>query len=157
MEPGHPGAVWGERAAGGFFEDIHVLIVVVLGMSILLGSLASAYTTYQASQEAAALRGEASRILRAVVGDRALIHGDERGLFELDSLMRLNASILSSIAGAHGPVQLVIAERSGDAPQRFQVETASLGPDRTSASTAAAVWHSDLDVRAARITVTVAG
>ena len=148
-------AVWGERAAGGFFEDIHVLIVVVLGMSILLGSLAAAYAVREGSQATAALRAEASRILRAVLQDESLVHEGEAGLLDLPAIERLNSSALQEMAGALHPVLLVIAERSGDAPRTFLVQTSSLGPDRVSVSTAADVWHSDLEVRGARVTITL--
>jgi D-arabinose 1-dehydrogenase-like Zn-dependent alcohol dehydrogenase len=147
--------VWGERAAGGFFEDIHVLIVVVLGMSILLGSLAAAYAAREDAHVAAAQRAEASRILRAVLRDDRTVHNGEEGLLDLPSIERLNSSGLAQIAGADRPVLLVIAERSGEGPRTFLVQTSKLGPHRVSVSTAAGVWHSDLDVRGARLTITL--
>jgi len=149
--------VRGEGGAAGFFEDVHVLIVVVLGMSILLGSLAAAYATHEGAREAAALRAETSRILRAILTSDTLVHGGERALIDLTALERLNASGLTLIAGTHRPLQLVIAERSGVAPRLFFLETSPVGLQRTSAATAISVWHSDLDVRPARITVTLEG
>jgi len=149
--------VWGEGGAAGFFEDVHVLIVVILGMSILLGSLAAAYATHEGARAAAALRAETSRILRAILTSDALVHGGERALLDLAALERLNASGLARIAGTERPLQLVIAERSGDAPKLFFVQTSPIGPERTSAATAIAVWHSDLDIRPARITITLEG
>lgn len=147
--------MWGDRAVGGFFEDVHVLIVVVLGMSILLGSLAAAYLTYETAREAAEDHAEALRILRAVLEDETLIHGSARGLFDLTSLERLNATGLTRIVASELRVQLVVSERSGDAPKLFLVENGPLGTNRVSASTAASVWHSDLDVRGARVTITL--
>ena len=155
MPPAVRDVVWGERAAGGFFEDIHVLIVVVLGMSILLGSLAAAFAVREGAQATSALRAEASRILRAVLEDDGLVHEGERGLLDLASVERLNSSALREMAGAVRPVLLVIVERSGDEPRTFLVQTSALGPHRVSVSTAADVWHSDLEVRGARVTITL--
>ena len=153
----HTLTVWGEGGAAGFFEDIHVLIVVVLGMSILLGSLAAAYATHESAREAAALREETSRILRAVLTSDALVHRGERALIDVAALDRLNATGLALVAGTHRPLQLVIAERSGETPRVFFVQTSPVGPERTSAATAISVWHSDLDIRPARITITLGG
>lgn len=149
--------MWGERAAAGFFEDVHVLIVVVLGMSILLASLAAAFTAREAAREAAALRAEASRILRAVLADPGVIHDGAVGLLDIVSIERLNSSGLARVAGGVHPVLLVVSERSGESPRTFLVQTDTLGSSRMSASTAAALWYSDLDVRAARVTITLAG
>jgi len=149
--------VWGDGGAAGFFEDIHVLIVVVLGMSILLGSLAAAYAVREGAREAAALRAESSRILRAILANDALVHGGERALLDLAALEHLNASGLTLIAGTQRPLQLVIAEQSGETPRLFFVQTSPVGPARTSAATAISVWHSDLDIRPARITITLEG
>jgi len=149
--------VWGEGGATGFFEDVHVLIVVVLGMSILLGSLAAAYATHERARESAALRAETSRILRAIITSDSLVHGGERALIDLAALDRLNASGLAEIAGTQRPLQIVIAERSGETPRLFYVQTSPVGPERTSLATAISVWHSDLDIRPARITITLEG
>ncbi|TLZ69789.1 MAG: hypothetical protein E6K10_09910 [Methanobacteriota archaeon] len=147
--------MWGERAVGGFFEDLHVLIVVVLGMSILMGSLAAAYVAYQEARESTARRAEAARILRAVLDDERLVHDGQAALFDLGALERLDAAELRRAAGADPGIQLVVSEQNGDLRRTFQVSTGPLGEHRSSASTAASVWHSDLDVRAARVTVTV--
>ncbi|HTD80642.1 MAG TPA: hypothetical protein VK723_00685, partial [Thermoplasmata archaeon] len=69
--------MWGERGAAGFFEDVHVLIVVVVGMSILLGSLAAAFTAHATAADAASLRAEATRILRALLVDPEVVHAGE--------------------------------------------------------------------------------
>jgi hypothetical protein len=149
--------VWGERGAAGFFEDVHVLIVVVLGMSILLGSLAAAFTAHATARDAAALRAEAVRILRAFLVDPEIVHAGEPALLDLTSLEGLNSTSLTRFTVGGHPVQLVVSERSGEPPRTFVLETGVLGPWRASASTAASVWHSDLDVRAARVTITLGG
>ncbi len=149
--------MWGERAAAGFFEDVHVLIVVVLGMSIVLGSLAAAFTAHASARDAAALRGETARVLRAFLADPEIVHGGEPGLLDLASIEGLNSTHLAGLTGTGRPVQLIISERSGESPRTFALETADMGPRRASASTAASVWHSDLDVRAARVTITLGG
>ena len=149
--------MWGERGAAGFFEDVHVLIVVVVGMSILLGSLAAAFTAHATAADAASLRAEATRILRALLVDPEVVHAGEPGLLDLISLELLNSTGLARFTDGIRSVQLVVSERSGDPPRTFAVETGSLGAQRATASTAASVWHSDLEVRAARITVTLGG
>lgn len=155
--PRYRGCVWGERGAAGFFEDIHVLIVVVLGMSILLGSLAAAFTAHTNARDAAALRADAARILREFLADPDIVHAGEPALLDLASLESLNSTGLARFADGGRNLQLVVSERSGEPPRTFVVETGPLGPWRASASTAASLWHSDLDVRAARITVTLGG
>ena len=147
--------MWGESGASGFFEDVHVLIVVVLGMSILLGSLAAAWAARETAAEAAAFRSEAGRVLRALAEDPSILHAGRLGLLDLSAIEHLNSTGLVHIARPAGAAQLLISEESGDARRTFQVETEPLGTERATASTATAVWHSDLDVRTARITVTV--
>src|SRR5437867_3147723 len=108
----HTSRVWGERAVGGFFEDLHVLIVVVLGMSILMGSLAAAYVAYQEARESTARRAEAGRILRAVLDDERLVHDGQAALFDLGALERLDAAELRRAAGADPGIQLVVSEQN---------------------------------------------
>ncbi len=147
--------MWGERAVGGFFEDVHVLIIVVIGMATLLASFAAAFVAYDSAQRRDGLQAEASRILRVLLTDPALLHGGEDRLLDLTALAHLNATGLRAIAGTPYAVQLVIAERSGTDPRTFVTETVAMGPERAVAATAASVWHSDVDVRAARVTVTL--
>ncbi len=153
----HPRVVWGERAVGGFFEDIHVLVVVVIGMATLLASFAAAFVTYQRARDRDALLQEASRILRVLLTNPALLHGGEDRVLDLTSLAVLDGAGLTSLAGTPHPVQLVLSERSGTDPRTFIVETAPVGPEHAVAATAASVWHSDVDVRAARVTVALGG
>jgi len=147
--------MWGERGVGGFFEDVHVLVVVVLGMSILLGSLATAYVTRQHAQEVSGLREEAYGVLRSVLQAPSLLHGGKRGVLEIMSLETMNSTWLARLAGPSRAAQLIVSERSGEIPRTFLLETVPLRGDRVSVSTAASVWHSDLDVRTARITITL--
>ncbi len=148
-----PVAVWGERAVGGFFEDVHVLVIVVIGMATLIASFAGAFVTYERARDRDALLEEASRVLRTLLADPALLHGGEDRLLDLTALAGLDGPGLAGIAGTPHPVHLVVSERSGTDPRTLTVETSPLGPDRAVAATAASVWHSDVDVRAVRVTV----
>jgi hypothetical protein len=147
--------VWGESGVAGFFEDVHVLIVVVIGMAILLGSFAAAFLAYEDAGRRADLRADAANVLRTLLEDGALLHDGRPHLLDRASLESLNATGLATLLGSERRIQLVVAERSGADPRTFSVETGVLGDDRAVASTAASVWHSDLDVRAARVTVTL--
>ena len=147
--------MWGERAVGGFFEDVHVLVVVVIGMATLLASFAAAFVAYREARDRDALLQEASRVLRVLLTDTALLHGGEDRLLDLTAVAGLDEAGLASLAGTPHAVQLVLSERSGTDPRTFVVETASVGPERAVAATAASVWHSDVDVRASRVTVTL--
>jgi len=149
--------VWGESGVAGFFEDVHVLIVVVLGMAILLGSFASAFVAYDAARRRADLRADAADVLRLLLDEGPLLHGGQPHLLDRAAIESLNATGLASLVGPDRPVQLVVAERSGSDPVTSTVSTGPLGEDRAVASTAASVWHGDFDVRTARVTVTLGG
>jgi len=149
--------MWGEQAVGGFFEDVHVLIVVVIGMAILLGSFAAAYLAYDAAGRRADLQADAAEALRSLLEAGPLLHGGESHLLDHAALEALNATLLATLVGPDRYAQLVVAERSGTAPETFTAATGPLGEDRAVASTAASVWHSELDVRAARGTLTLGG
>lgn len=149
--------VWGESGVAGFFEDIHVLIVVVLGMAILLGSFASAFVAYDAARRREDLRAEAADILRYLLDEGPLLHGGQPHLLDLASMESLNATGLVALVGPDRPVQLVVVERSGGDPATFTIDTGPLGEDRAVASTAASVWHGEFDIRTARVTVALGG
>ncbi len=149
--------MWGESGVAGFFEDVHVLIVVVIGMAILLCSFTAAYLAYDDARQRSALQREADALLRDLLEGGALLHGGTPHLLDAAALDGLNATGFAALAGTDRSVQLVIAERCGRDPATFTATTGSLGEDRAVASTAASVWHSDLDVRAARVTVTLGG
>ena len=149
--------VWGERAVGGFFEDVHVLIVVVIGMAILLGSFATAFLAYDTARRRADLQADAVEVLRRLLEGGPLLHGGEAHLLDHAALEALNATQLGALIGPDDRAQLVVAERSGTIPETFSAATGPLGEERAVASTAASVWHSELDVRAARVTLTLGG
>ncbi len=149
--------MWGESGVAGFFEDVHVLIVVVIGMAILLGSFASAFVAADDARRRADLRTEADEALRVLLDAGPLLHGGSPHLLERVALGALNATALAAMAGTDRPLQLVIVERSGQDPMSLALETGPLGEDRAVASTAASVWRSDLDVRPARVTVPLGG
>jgi len=142
---------------GGFFEDIHVLVVVVIGMATLLASFAAAFVAYEGARDRDALLQEASRVLRAILTDSDLLHAGVDALLDLTAIAGLDGAGLARLAGTPHPVQFVLSERSGTDLRTFLVETAPVGPERAVAATAASVWHSDVDVRAARVTVTLGG
>jgi hypothetical protein len=79
-----------EEGAAGFFEDIPVLIVVLIATGIFLYSLVHAYVVYLDNLENQTMADEAVDLQDAVRGYEGLIMGFEEGVFSGDKLISLS-------------------------------------------------------------------
>ena len=85
------------RSSGvaGFFEDIPVLILVTLGISMFLFSSAHAFTNYLQHQSQQDLQDDAVRFAHSLRSYDRLIEDKTPGVFSQERIERLNTSQLT--------------------------------------------------------------
>lgn len=79
-----------EEGVAGFFEDIPVLIVVLIATGIFLYSLVHAYVVYLDNVEYQRMTGEVEDLRDAIRSYEGLIVGFQEGVFSGDKLDSLN-------------------------------------------------------------------
>jgi len=79
-----------EEGTAGFFEDIPVLIVVIIATGIFLYSLVHAYVVYLDNMEYQRMNDEVAGFQNAIRGYEGLIVEFEEGVFSGDKLISLS-------------------------------------------------------------------
>jgi hypothetical protein len=90
-----------EEGAAGFFEDIPVLIVVIIATGIFLYSLVHAYVVYLENLEHSRMTGEVESFQEAVRGYDYLLVDFQEGVYSGDKLMALSTEILKGDFDPH--------------------------------------------------------
>jgi hypothetical protein len=80
-----------EEGIAGFFEDIPVLIVVVIATGIFLVSLVSAYVSYLDSLEGQRMHDEAESFCKAIRSYEGFTDGSREGVFSGDKLIMISS------------------------------------------------------------------
>ena len=142
----------GERGVAGPFEDIHVLILVVLGMGIFLASSSAAYLAYVGFNESVRLQRDATDALQRILAYEPALHDGVRGLFAVDRLGALNETSVSALVGDYG-FRLLLTDGRGSA----WLDAASGRPAASTrvALTSVDVWTADTNVWPARLSLTL--
>lgn len=101
-----------EEGIAGFFEDIPVLIVVVIATGIFLFSLVHAYVLYLEQIENQRMFEDAKGLCRAVRSYEGLTGGTEEGVFEGDKLISLTNEALQedfnvTVLGFHYQISII--------------------------------------------------
>ncbi|UCG70894.1 MAG: hypothetical protein JSV09_07830 [Thermoplasmata archaeon] len=101
-----------EEGIAGFFEDIPVLIVVIIAAGIFLFSLVHAYVLYLEQIDNQRMYEDAKELLKAIRSYGDLTVDSEEGVFEGDKLVSLTNEALQedfnvSVLGFHYQISII--------------------------------------------------
>jgi hypothetical protein len=85
----------GEEAVAGPFEDIPVLIIVMIATGIFLFSLVNAYATYLDQYDHQRMHENAHTLSQSLRSYDQLIYGSQEGVFSGDKVISLSSDILA--------------------------------------------------------------
>jgi hypothetical protein len=142
--------VWGDRAVGGVFEDVYVLLLVVVGMGVFLASLVGAYVGYAAFQEDLAFQRDADAFLAAFLSFEPVLHEGRRGLFDAERLANLTLERVRAELRTPYAFRLLAVDVQGTFS--WELATGEPAEVRRAATTSANLWVGEGDVRGLRVT-----
>ncbi len=144
--------MWGDDGVAGPFEDLHVLVIVVVGMATFLASVSAAYLGYVRFEEDLRFQRDAFEALDRIAAYPQALHDGTPGLLDLDRLSALNASSLRTLVGAYG-FRLLLTDGRGT--EVIGVASGPTGTHYRGAVAAVSVWASDTNVWVARLGLSI--
>jgi hypothetical protein len=151
-----------EEGIAGFFEDIPVLIVVVIATGIFLFSLVHAYVQYLEQIENQRMHEDAKGLCEAVRSYEGLTADSEEGVFEGDKLFSLTNEALQedfnvTVLGYHYQISIIDTsdyQSSINYTMSFKTSDPPAGGDRYSVTTSVLI-NVDDTYHAAQLIVTI--
>ncbi len=145
-----------DRSGLAYLQDLFLLMVATVAVSMLLVNLSSIYMARQEQALQKELDAEAGRICDAALSYPKHLHDGRRALLDRVALDKLESGDLVSDMRIGGGFSVMIATTADpdDAPQVTWAWSGGLLPrDRGSCVASCAIWFGEGDVRPARVTV----